>query len=62
MEKECGITICFIFKEMKEIVFKSVSMILRYGVFLSYPTDNSRRGPTEDLVGSESSIHPRKYE
>ena len=61
LEEKCGITVCFIFKEIKEIVFKSVSMIVRYGIFLSCPIDNLRRGPTENSVGSKSSIHPEEY-
>ena len=36
-------------------------MTIGYGVFLSCPTDNSRRGPTEDLVGNESNIYSREY-
>ena len=62
LKEKYGITVCFIFKEMKEIVFESVLMIIRYGVFLSYLTDNLRRGLTEDSVGGKSSIHPGEYE
>ena len=62
LKEKCRIAVCFIFKEMKEIVFESVLMIIRYGVFLSYLTDNLRRGLTEDSVGSKSSIHPGEYE
>ena len=61
LEEKYGITVCFIFKKIKEIVFESVSMIVRYGIFLSCPTDNLRRGPTKNSVGSKSSIHPGEY-
>ena len=56
------ITVCFIFKEMQEIVFENVSIILGYRIFSLCLIDNLGRSPAKDLVGSKSSICSREYE
>ena len=62
LEEKCGITVCFIFKEMQEIVFENVSILLGYRIFSLCLIDNLGRSPAKDLVGSKSSICSREYE
>ena len=61
LKEKYRITVCFIFKEMQEIVFENVSIILGYGIFFFCLINNLGRSPAKDLVGSKSSICSREH-
>ena len=54
--KEFGVTVCFVLKEVKKMIFEVLSMVRRNWIILSCPTDDTRRCPTENAEGSEAGV------
>ena len=56
LQEELGVAICFIFKEVKKVIFKNISIFFQNIAFFFYPTDNFWGYPAKNSNGSKSFV------
>ena len=54
--KEFEVAVCFVLKEVKEVIFKFFLVMKRNRMIFSCPTDDTKRCLAENLEGCEAGI------